>query len=90
MGPEVAGQIPQNRGTLYKLNNKSSCSHLEPILPGVTISNGLAWSENGTKMYYIDSPTRQIALFDYNATTASLCKTFRIILFYYLICKLMS
>lgn len=71
---DAAGNIPSGRGTLYKLNDTSCFRNLDPALPEVTVSNGLAWNANGTRMYYIDSPTRQIALFDYDPKTASICK----------------
>ncbi|VVC39657.1 Hypothetical protein CINCED_3A001824 [Cinara cedri] len=69
---DAAGNIPPGRGTLYKLNDTGCFQNLEPTLPGVSVSNGLAWNEDGTRMYYIDSPTKQIALFDYDQATASI------------------
>lgn len=72
MGPEKDGvRIPEGRGTLYKLNDTSCFEKLDPVVTGVTISNGLAWNEDGTKMYYIDSAARNVAIFDYNPATAS-------------------
>ena len=38
------------------------------VVPGVTISNGLGWSPDGTRTYYIDTPTRTISLFDVTPT----------------------
>lgn len=75
MGFENAsGYIPPGRGTLYKLNDTSCFRSPEPVLPDVTVSNGMAWNKDGTRMYYTDSPTRQISVFDYNSTEASVCK----------------
>jgi sugar lactone lactonase YvrE len=37
------------------------------VLPGVTASNGLAWSPDGTQVYYVDTATREISVFDYEA-----------------------
>ncbi|XP_050428358.1 regucalcin-like isoform X2 [Adelges cooleyi] len=67
------GVIPPGRGTLYKLNHTSGCfQSIEPVLPGVSVSNGLAWTKDGSRMFYIDSPTKQIAVFDYNPSKASI------------------
>lgn len=69
---DAAGNIPPGRGTLYKLND-TCFQNLNPVLPGVSVSNGLAWNKDGTRMYYIDSPTKQISLFDYDSSTATIC-----------------
>lgn len=65
--------VPPGRATLYKLNDTGCFQNLDPVLSGVTISNGIAWNDDSTRMYYIDSPTRQIALFDYDSATATIC-----------------
>ncbi|MCR5569887.1 MAG: SMP-30/gluconolactonase/LRE family protein [Paludibacteraceae bacterium] len=36
------------------------------VLDSVTISNGVAWSPDGTKMYYQDTPTRCVSQFDFD------------------------
>jgi sugar lactone lactonase YvrE len=38
---------------------------------GVTISNGIAWSPDGKKMYYIDSPTRTVVAYDIDPKTGN-------------------
>jgi sugar lactone lactonase YvrE len=37
----------------------------------VTQSNGIAWSPDGKKMYFIDSATQGVDVFDYEAATGS-------------------
>ncbi|MEH0542775.1 SMP-30/gluconolactonase/LRE family protein [Streptomyces sp. B21-105] len=50
-------------GTLYRLAPDGSVT---VALTGVTISNGLEWSPDGTHAYYNDTPTQRIAVFDYD------------------------
>lgn len=42
------------------------------ILGSVTISNGLCWSSDGTKLYYVDTPTQRIDSFDYDVAVGTL------------------
>jgi sugar lactone lactonase YvrE len=37
---------------------------LTPLLEGVTISNGIGWSSDSTQMFYVDTPTGRIDVFD--------------------------
>lgn len=39
------------------------------LFQNVTISNGVDWSPDGTQMYYVDSATRRVDVFDYDIDT---------------------
>ena len=53
-------------GELYRLN---AGSVLTTVVKGVTVSNGLGWSPDGSRMYYADSPMRRVDMFDYDPAT---------------------
>ena len=49
--------------TLHRLDPSGE---VDLVLEGVSTSNGLAWSPDGSRAYYNDTPTRQVAVFDYS------------------------
>ncbi len=57
-------------GTLYRLDPARA---IQPVLSGVTISNGLVWSPDGCTAYYVDTATSQIDAFDFDGANGRLC-----------------
>lgn len=54
------------RGTLYLLTPNHEVVEL---LHPVSISNGVQWSSDGSRAYYVDSPTRRVDVFDIDPAT---------------------
>ncbi|WP_369147821.1 SMP-30/gluconolactonase/LRE family protein [Streptomyces sp. R44] len=55
-------------GALYRLDRDG----LVTLLDSVTISNGLGWSPDGSRLYYADSPTGRVDVFAYDPETGAL------------------
>lgn len=54
----------EGNAALYRLDHDHS---LRAMVSPVTLSNGLAWSADGTRMFYIDTPTKRVDVFDFDA-----------------------
>jgi sugar lactone lactonase YvrE len=53
-------------GSLYRLDPDGSVT---TVLTGVTVSNGLEWSPDGSLAYYNDTATHRVDVFDYDRAT---------------------
>ncbi|OAB45165.1 SMP-30/gluconolactonase/LRE family protein [Paenibacillus antarcticus] len=59
----------ENCGSLYCLDHDLS---VRKVLDDVSISNGLGWSVDGSTMYFIDTPSRQVDAFDYDGAKGTI------------------
>jgi sugar lactone lactonase YvrE len=56
------------RGGLYRLDPDGT---LTQVLRETSVANGLGWSPDGSRMYFIDSATFRVDLFDYDVSDGS-------------------
>ncbi|GAL82081.1 gluconolactonase [Algibacter lectus] len=56
--------VTPKQGALYRIDNNKMCFK---VLEGITISNGLAWSQDAKTMYYIDTYENVVFGFDFNS-----------------------
>ena len=56
-------------GALYRMDGNG---RIDRVLDGLTISNGLGWSPDGTTMYLADSGPRVILAFDFDGESGTL------------------
>jgi sugar lactone lactonase YvrE len=75
-----AGTMPLSEdspaGSLYMLANDLSVTKQ---IGGITISNGLAWSLDHKTLYYIDTPTYQVAAYEFDKSTGNISNKKKII-----------
>lgn len=75
MGDESKYDLGVTRvGSFYRFASKSGAVVQAGLKENVGISNGLTWDEKRKKFYYIDSVTRDLKEFDYDATKSEICK----------------
>ena len=55
-------------GSLYRIDPKG----IKKVCKDVTVSNGLAWSPDVSKMYYIDSGKKSVQVSDFDASSSSI------------------
>ncbi|NQU84279.1 MAG: SMP-30/gluconolactonase/LRE family protein [Mariniphaga sp.] len=58
-----------NNGALYKIDAKGFATKM---IDKVSISNGIVWSNDHTKMFYIDTPTQKVMRYDFNNKTGEI------------------
>jgi sugar lactone lactonase YvrE len=61
----MAYDTAKGRGSLYRFEPDGDVA---VVLRDVTISNGLAWTADGGHVYYVDTPTQRVDVFDFDAS----------------------
>jgi sugar lactone lactonase YvrE len=66
----VGSMSPGGRaeGAFYRV---APGSRPDAVLEGVTISNGLGWSPDGDRLFYIDTPTQRIDVLDFDVRSGA-------------------
>jgi len=59
----------KGKGALYRIDGDGAATKM---VGDVTCSNGIVWSADKTKMYYIDTPTHKVMAYDYNNETGEI------------------
>jgi sugar lactone lactonase YvrE len=72
----MAFEVVPGVAALYRLDSDLTVSRM---VTGVTLSNGLGWSPDGRQMYYIDSVTQGVDVFDFDLADGSLGERRRLI-----------
>jgi sugar lactone lactonase YvrE len=70
-GGTMAYDEAPGAGCLYRLDLDGSCTQ---VLTGLTISNGIGWSPDGTTMYLADSGTGDVDAFDFEPVKGALSR----------------
>jgi sugar lactone lactonase YvrE len=72
----MAFAVTPGAGALYRMDADHRVTRM---LSGVTLSNGLDWSADNQQMFYIDSPTQGVDVFDFDLERGELGERRRII-----------
>jgi sugar lactone lactonase YvrE len=68
-GTMAMDEVTPGAGALYRVDPDFS---VRRMLTGITLSNGLDWSADNRRMYYIDSPTQGVDTFDFDLEQGTL------------------
>ena len=63
--------LKEGDGSLFSVEVDGS---LKVRKPGVSLSNGLAWTEDNKTMYYIDSIPRKVFAYDFDIKSGDISK----------------
>lgn len=86
MGPEIKdnpGHYHKHKGSLYSVEVDGT---VIKRLSNVSISNGMAWSPDNKKFYYIDTYKFAVESYDFDIATGGLCESllnFCVVVFVY-------
>ncbi|CAG7728487.1 unnamed protein product [Allacma fusca] len=68
-GQTEAGELVDGKGVLFSLElNGTLTQHLDKI----NLANGLAWSKDSTKFYFVDSTAHAVYVFDFDGVNGTL------------------
>jgi sugar lactone lactonase YvrE len=59
-------------GSLYRVDGTSGALVATKVLGAITVANGIDWTPDGRHMYYVDSPSQQVDIFDFDVETGTL------------------
>ena len=68
----MAWEHTAGAGSLYRLESVGGRLAATRVLDGLTIANGLDWSPDGRLLYYIDSATQRVDVFDFDLDAGAL------------------
>jgi sugar lactone lactonase YvrE len=68
----MAWEHTPGAGALYRLEQLGPSLTVTRVLGGLTVANGIDWSLDGRLMYYIDSPTQRVDVFDFDLDTGTI------------------
>lgn len=74
MGPEIEdqpGHYHKGRGSLYSVELDGT---VVKRLSNVSISNGLAWSSDRKRFFYVDTYAYSVQGFDFDIESGNLCE----------------
>lgn len=66
------GSVVPGAGSLYRLDMNGKKGNFTKMSSNFTLSNGMAWNDDNTLMYFNDSEDRKTYVFDFDLPSGSL------------------